>query len=43
MLSVSVTNLRDSDPPFARTEINYDALTADPLGRTVKIGLHKTF
>ena len=42
-LTLTVTNLLDSDPPFARTEVNYDALTADPLGRTVKIGVRKTF
>ena len=43
LLTVSVTNLLDTDPPFARTELNYDALTADPLGRTIKIGAHKSF
>ena len=42
-LNVAVTNLFDSDPPFARTEINYDALTADPLGRTVKVGVRAAF
>ncbi len=43
MLTITVTNLFDIDPPFARTEIGYDAFTADPLGRTVKVGLRKTF
>ena len=42
-VSLSVTNIFDKDPPFARTDLNYDALTADPLGRTFKIGLSKTF
>jgi iron complex outermembrane receptor protein len=42
-ISFSVTNIFDSHPPFARTDINYDALTADPLGRTFKIGISKTF
>ncbi len=42
-VSLSVTNIFDKDPPFARTDLNYDALTADPLGRTLKIGVSKTF
>jgi iron complex outermembrane receptor protein len=42
-VSFSVTNIFDENPPFARTDINYDALTADPLGRTFKIGITKTF
>jgi iron complex outermembrane receptor protein len=43
LLTITVTNLFDIDPPFARTEIGYDAFTADPLGRTVKVGLRKSF
>jgi iron complex outermembrane receptor protein len=43
LLTVTVTNLFDINPPFARTEIGYDAFTGDPLGRTVKVGLRKTF
>ena len=39
----SINNLFNRDPPFARTDINYDALTADPLGRTIKIGVQKRF
>jgi iron complex outermembrane receptor protein len=39
----AINNLFDKDPPFARTDLNYDALTADPLGRTVKLGVRKTF
>ncbi len=42
-LTVTVTNMFDIDPPFARTEIGYDAFTGDPLGRTVKVGLRKSF
>jgi iron complex outermembrane receptor protein len=42
-LSIAVTNLLDEAPPFARTDLNYDALTADPLGRTIKVGLDKKF
>ncbi len=42
-ISLSVTNIFDKDPPFARTDVNYDALTADPLGRTLKVGVTKSF
>jgi len=42
-LTASVTNLFDTDPSFARTEIGYDALTGDPLGRTFKLGVQKSF
>jgi iron complex outermembrane receptor protein len=38
-----MNNVFDKDPPFARTEISYDALTGDPLGRTVQIGVQKRF
>jgi len=41
--TLAVNNIFDQDPPFARTELNYDALTGDPLGRTIKIGLQKKF
>jgi iron complex outermembrane receptor protein len=40
---LAINNIFDRDPPFARTDINYDALTGDPLGRTVKLGLSKKF
>lgn len=42
-VAFSVTNIFDKDPPFARTDVNYDALTADPLGRTIKVSLTKSF
>lgn len=42
-VAFSVTNVFDKDPPFARTDLNYDALTADPLGRTFKVGVTKRF
>jgi iron complex outermembrane receptor protein len=41
--TLAVNNVFDTDPAFARTELNYDPLTGDPLGRTVKIGLQKHF
>jgi iron complex outermembrane receptor protein len=42
-VSLAINNIFDKAPPFARTDLNYDALTADPLGRTVKVGLSKKF
>jgi iron complex outermembrane receptor protein len=42
-LTLAIANLWDAHPPFARTDLNYDALTADPLGRTVKVGVQKKF
>lgn len=42
-LSLAVTNLFDKDPPLARLAEGYDAMTMDPLGRTVRIGIRKQF
>ncbi len=42
-LSLTVNNLFDKDPAFARTEYSYDALTGDPLGRTVKLAMRMRF
>lgn len=39
----TIQNLFDRDPSFARTELNYDALTSSPLGRTFKVGVRKRF
>lgn len=41
--SLSVLNVFDKDPPLARTELSYDAFTANPLGRVIKFGVQKTF
>jgi iron complex outermembrane receptor protein len=41
--TLAIQNMWDAHPPFARTDINYDALTADPLGRTIKFGVQKKF
>jgi iron complex outermembrane receptor protein len=35
----AIVNLFDQDPPFARLDYSYDPFTANPLGRTFKIGL----
>ncbi|MDP3495382.1 MAG: TonB-dependent receptor [Hyphomonadaceae bacterium] len=40
---VSVNNVFDTDPPFARVESNYDPTVASPLGRTIKLALTKKF
>ncbi|MFN4024303.1 MAG: TonB-dependent receptor plug domain-containing protein [Hyphomonas sp.] len=42
-VSFSVDNILDTDPPFARLELNYDPFTGDPIGRTFKIGVTKRF
>ena len=39
MLSLSVINLTNRNPPFARLNYNYDPFTASALGRQFKIGL----
>ena len=38
-LWASVVNLLDEDPPFVPREMNYDAFTHDPYGRTLKVGI----
>ncbi|WP_126174030.1 TonB-dependent receptor plug domain-containing protein [Altericroceibacterium xinjiangense] len=43
ILSVALTNLFDTDPPFARLDQNYDPLTASPLGFTAKVGVSQAF
>lgn len=42
-LVLNVANVLDSDPPFARTELSYDALTGDPLGRTFRLSVRQRF
>jgi len=41
--SFTVTNLLDEDPSLALLAEGYDAITADPLGRTFRIGFRKKF
>jgi iron complex outermembrane receptor protein len=41
--SLTVENVFDEDPPFVRLNLSYDPFTANPLGRTIKIGLRKKF
>ena len=42
-LSLSVLNIFDKDPPFARLDFNYDPFTATPLGRNVKVAISQAF
>ena len=42
-LNLSVENLFDRDPSFARLDLNYDPFTGNALGRTFKVGLKKAF
>ena len=41
--TVSVSNLFDEDPPFARLSMNYDPFTASGAGRVVKVALSKRY
>ena len=38
VLTGTVTNVFDRDPPFAREDYNYEPFIGNPLGRTYKIG-----
>jgi iron complex outermembrane receptor protein len=39
LFNLTLDNIFDKDPPFARTDYSYDAFTANPLGRTLKFGI----
>ncbi len=43
IITLNVDNAFDENPPFARLDLNYDPFTADALGRTIKIGVRKSF
>jgi iron complex outermembrane receptor protein len=42
-VTATVNNIFDEDPPFYRSQYNYDYTQANPLGRTFKIALKKLF
>jgi len=42
-LTLSIDNLWDQDPSFARLDLNYDPFTGSPIGRTFKIAIYKKF
>ena len=43
VLTATVANLLDRDPPAAQQEFGYDPWTGNPLGRTFEIGIKKSF
>jgi len=42
-VTLSVDNIFDEDPSFARLDLNYDPFTGNPLGRTFKASVKKRF
>jgi iron complex outermembrane receptor protein len=42
-VALSLFNILDEEPPFARLDQNYDPFTADPLGFTAKLGVSQRF
>jgi iron complex outermembrane receptor protein len=42
-LNLSLINMFNTMPPIARTDLSYDAFTANALGRVFKVGFTKTF
>ena len=43
IFTIGVQNLTDEDPPFARLDLNYDPLTANGVGRVLRVGLRHSF
>lgn len=43
VLTATVANIFDRDPPPAQEELGYDPWMGNPLGRTVEVGVKKTF
>jgi iron complex outermembrane receptor protein len=43
VITASVQNLFDKDPPYVASQFNYDYTTGNPLGRVFEIGAKKTF
>jgi iron complex outermembrane receptor protein len=42
-VTLSVDNILDEDPSFARLDLNYDPFTGNPYGRTFKASVKKRF
>jgi len=42
-LTAGIVNIFDKDPPFTRSQYNYDYTNAYFLGRTVQVGLKARF
>jgi iron complex outermembrane receptor protein len=43
VVTLSVFNFTDEEPPYVRSQFNYDYATYNPLGRTIKLGLRMNF
>lgn len=43
ILTASILNIFDEDPPFTRLDLSYEPFLANPLGRQVKLGVSKRF
>jgi iron complex outermembrane recepter protein len=43
IVALSVDNVTDEDPPFARLSLSYDPTVHNALGRTIKVGVSKKF
>lgn len=41
--TLSVFNFTDEEPPYVRSQFNYDYATYGPLGRTIKLGVRMNF
>ena len=41
VVTATIQNLTDEEPPYVRSQFNYDYQTYSPLGRTLKIGFKK--
>ena len=42
-LSLAITNLFDDQPPFYKSQYNYDFTTQSPLGRIFNLGVQQKF
>jgi iron complex outermembrane receptor protein len=42
-VNLSIDNVFDTEPSFARLDLNYDPFTGNALGRTYKLGVKKRF
>ena len=42
-VNLSIDNVFDAEPSFARLDLNYDPFTGSALGRTYKVSVKKKF
>lgn len=43
VVTATIANFTDEEPPYIRSQFNYDYATYSPLGRTIKIGVRVNF